>query len=72
MKKTLQYHAADNVLVTLDELKVGDTVLVNGEPAGISILDSLPIGHKVAAVDIHEVRGRVTRRAHFACPVPRS
>jgi len=54
MKKTLQYHAADNVLVTLDELKVGDTVLVNGEPAGISILDSLPIGHKVAAVDIHE------------------
>ena len=52
MKKTLRYHPEDNVLVTLDELISGDQITINGEAADFSILDSLPMGHKVAGTDI--------------------
>lgn len=54
MKKTIQYYPEDNVLVSLDRLEKGDVVLINGRMADFPILDSLPMGHKVAAVDIGE------------------
>ncbi len=52
MKKTLKYHPEDNVLVTLDGLVTGDSISINGEAADFTIIDSLPMGHKIAAVNI--------------------
>ena len=52
MINALKYHPDDNVLTVLEQAKPGDLIVTGKSPTGITSLDSVPVGHKVAERDI--------------------
>lgn len=52
MKKIFKFKAEDNVVIALDALEKGDTLVLNGEIAGFTAAESVPQGHKIADRDI--------------------
>jgi len=52
MKKAIRYHFDDNSLVALEVIEKGDAIEIDGVATGYTALDSLPMGHKIAACDI--------------------
>ena len=54
MKKALLFQKGDNVVVALENLEVGDQLLINGEESDVFVKAALPQGHKVAIRDIAE------------------
>jgi altronate dehydratase large subunit len=48
MKVALKYHPDDNVVTTLEQLQPGDKIVVEGKTLDFEIIDSVPVGHKVA------------------------
>jgi altronate dehydratase len=54
MKVALKYHQDDNVVTTLEQLERGDKIAVDEKMVDFQIIDSIPVGHKVACQDIAE------------------
>lgn len=56
MKKTMVLHPLDNVCIAMQNVNLGDEILVQGEGTTIRIRarDSIPFGHKVAITPIKE------------------
>jgi altronate dehydratase large subunit len=52
MKVALRYYPDDNVVTTLEQLEPGDRIFVDGEMLDFEIIDSIPVGHKVASAAI--------------------
>ncbi len=52
MKKALKYAPDDNVITALEQLEPGDEVSVDGQVMDFKILDTVPVGHKIACQDI--------------------
>ncbi|WP_177224032.1 UxaA family hydrolase, partial [Neomoorella thermoacetica] len=74
MKKALQLHEKDNVVVALVDIKAGEAVPVAGQE--IHLQEDIKVGHKIALLDIpagHEVIkygypiGRTTRPVAAGC-----
>lgn len=63
MKKVLRYETGDNVLIALEELSKGDTLLINGEISDITAKSDVPVGHKLAASPIPK-GGPVVKFSH--------
>ena len=51
-KKALKFLEKDNVVVALENLAAGDTLLINGVECDISANVDIPQGHKLATEDI--------------------
>ncbi len=54
MKVALKYYQDDNVVTTLEQLEPGDQIVVDEKMVDFKIIDSIPVGHKVACQDIAE------------------
>ena len=74
MKRALKFAEGDNVAVALEDIEVGDTLLVNGVDSNLAAKSPLPQGHKLALYDIPE-RGEIRKYGHIigtaACGIER-
>lgn len=52
MKKAIKFNLQDSVIVALENLEEGDHIAINGVDVGYTVLDKVPMGHKIADKEI--------------------
>ncbi|MCC7496218.1 MAG: UxaA family hydrolase [Bryobacterales bacterium] len=52
MKKCFQIHADDNAATLLEDCDGGGVEVIGGSPAGVTLVEPIRLGHKVALCDI--------------------